>query len=288
MRSFKYVRPTDLDKTLELLGHHGADASVLSGGTDLLVGLRKGKLTADVVVDVKGVNELCSGIQESSQGLVIGANTVMSDAVEDPRIRQDYPALVEAAVTVGSIQIRNRATFSGNICNASPAADTVLPLLMYAAEVEVAGPEGTRRVALDDFIIGPGRTALGRGEVVVAIHLPAPAGPRGTAFARMTRRRGVDLATVNLCASVDSHGQTTFTLGAVGPRPLLVSDASRRLAAEDLGDEEQQELLAVVLDDATPISDVRGSADYRTAMLAVLARRSLRTAKQRLRAGGAA
>lgn len=285
MKGFRYARPTNLADALALLEEHGPRARVLSGGTDLFVGLRKGKLDAEVVIDLKAIAEIPDGVVETDRGLEIGATAVMTDVIEDERIRSRFPALVEAAVTVGSIQIRNRATFAGNVCNASPAADTVLPLLVYGAEVELASADGNRRVPLDDFLQGPGRTDLRAGELVVSIALPTPRSARGSAFARMTRRRGVDLATVNVCCSVAEEGTTRFALGAVGPRALLVQDESGRLADPTLPPEEQEALLEPLLRRATPITDVRGSKDYREGMLRVLARRTLATARARLDAG---
>jgi carbon-monoxide dehydrogenase medium subunit len=189
---------------------------------------------------------------------------------------------VEAALVVGSVQIRNRATLVGNVCNASPAADTAPPLLIHDAVVELVSRSSVRRVALGEFFVGPGRTALEVGELVAAIELPIPDGPLGTAFARMTRRRGVDLATVNLCCSVSHRGTTRFAFGAVGPRPFRVTDETGILA-DPAGDRERQdEALRRLTGHATPVSNVRASREYREAMLVVLGRRALEAARDRL------
>lgn len=270
---FGYARPESLPEALELVG---AGARPLAGGTDLLVGLRKGKFTADRVVDLKAITELQPAIYQTRGGWEITAGTVMSDIVDHPGVRARYPALVQAASAVGSIQIRNRATLAGNVCNASPAADTAPPLLVYDASVVVAGADGERTISLVDFFVGPGQTALLPGELVTRLVLPPPT--RSAAFARLTRRRGVDLATVSVCCGVGDDGSVRFALGAAGPRPLVVEDTSGTLAdpAAPEGDVSGRigELLAV----ATPISDVRAGADYRRAMLEVLAHRTLEAA----------
>ena len=278
---FEYERPSSLDETFALIEAEPA-ARLLLGGTDLLVGLRKGRVTTPLVVDLKRVADLESGVTERDGRLRIGARTILTDLVADERVRTRYPALVDAANVVGSIQIRNRATLAGNMGNASPAADTATPLLVHGAEVELARRTGTRRVALADFLTGPGRTLLEPPELISAIELPLPDGPMGSAFARMTRRRGVDLATVNLCCAVSSTGATRFAFGAVGPRPFVVTDATGILAGADAAPARQDELLRDLTDQATPISNVRASREYRQAMLFVLARRALEAARGHL------
>ncbi|HET7645803.1 MAG TPA: xanthine dehydrogenase family protein subunit M [Candidatus Limnocylindria bacterium] len=278
---FAYARPERLDEVFALWDAEPT-ARLLSGGTDLLVAIRTGRARPPLVIDLKRVQELAPGIAERDGALRIGASTVLSDLVADPRVRAAFPALVDAALVVGSIQIRNRATLVGNVCNASPAADTATPLLAYGASVEISGRSGTRRVALDAFFVGPGRTALEPSEVVSAIELPLPTGPIGAAFRRMTRRRGVDLATVNLCCVVASDGVTRIGFGAVAPRPLLVVDDSGVLADPDADPDAQETVLRRLAAETSPISNVRASREYRAAMLLVLTRRALAAARKRL------
>jgi len=278
---FEYARPTSLQEVLSLLRDE-PEARLLCGGTDLLVGLRKGTLRPPLVVDVKRVAELPPEIAETAGMLRVGATAPLTRLIADERVRTHFPALVEAALVVGSIQIRNRATLAGNLCNASPAADTAPPLLVYDALVEMAGPQGRRRVPVGEFFVGPGRTALGPAEVVTAVEMPLPDRPLGAAFGRMTRRRGVDLATVNLCCSMTSAGVTRFAYGAVGPRPFLVADESGTLADAAADPARQDEILRRLTGQASPITNVRASAEYRRAMLDVLSRRALETARQRL------
>jgi carbon-monoxide dehydrogenase medium subunit len=231
---------------------------------------------------LKRVSELRPSINTSGDRLTISATTALADLEEDDRARRWFPGLVEAAATVGSIQIRNRATLAGNICHASPAADTAPALLVYGAEGTLESVRGTRRVRLDEFFVGPGETVLARGELVSSIDLPIPRERPGVTFARLTRRRGVDLATINLCCRVDPSGWTQFAYGAVGPRPFLVRDQSGILADPAAGDAAKDEILRRLLTEASPITDVRGSREYREAMLLVMSRRALRTSIDRL------
>ena len=278
---FRYARPTSLADALALL-RDVPEARALCGGTDLLVGLRKGTVSTPLVVDLKRIADLPAGIEAQDRTLRISATTVLSDVIADERVRDHFPALVESARVVGSIQIRNRATLAGNLCNASPAADTAPALLVYGAVVELVGHAGRRRVPVDDFFVGPRRTLLRPGELLSAVELPLPAGPLGSGFERRTRRRGVDLATVSVCCSVSARGVTTFAFGAVGPRPFLAVDDAGTLA-DPAGDERSRdEVLRTLTAEATPVSNVRASREYRQEMLLVLSRRALVTARRRL------
>ena len=282
MYPFAFARPATLADALALLEAHGAGARLLAGGTDLVVELRNRALRPTIVIDLKRVAELRPSIGESGDYLRIGATVAMANIEADARVRANFPALVEAASVVGSIQIRNRATLVGNICHASPAADTAPALLVYGAEVNLDSVRGTRRLPLTEFFLGPGKTALTAGELVTSIDLPLVKQRHGAAFARLTRRRGVDLATINLCCRVDARGPTLFAYGAVGPRPFLVADSSGVLADSKASDVARDEILLQLLTQASPITDVRGSREYRRAMLLVMSRRALRTAIDRL------
>ena len=282
MRAFDYARPATVADAVGLLARQRGAAKVLAGGTDLVVGLRQHTLTPRLVVDVKGLEDLPPAVTGTGGAVVIGATAVMADLARHALVRRHLPALVEAADTVGSIQIRNRATLAGNICHASPAADTVPPMLAYDAQVHVSGPDGERRLALADVILGPGRTVLEPGDLVTAVELGVPRQPVGAAFTRMTRRRGVDLASVNVCCSVSADGVTRFAYGAVAPRPFLVADDTGTLADPEVGEDRKAALLEELIAQASPISDVRASREYRVAMLRVLSRRALATSIDRL------
>jgi carbon-monoxide dehydrogenase medium subunit len=199
----------------------------------------------------------------------------MSRLITNEHVNRHFPALAAAASVVGSVQIRNRATLAGNLCNASPAADTAPALLAYLASVAISGPEGERVVPVAGFFLGPGSTVLGRGEVVTSVEIPIPAERTGSAFARVTRRRGVDLASVSVACAVEPSGRTRFGFGAVGPTPLFAESTT-----EDLADPDGW---ARLLEVTSPISDVRAGGDYRRAMLEVHSRRAFHTAVADLR-----
>jgi carbon-monoxide dehydrogenase medium subunit len=280
--AFSYLRPQSIDEVVDILARHGPAARLLAGGTDLLVRLRSGHARPDVVVDLKRVAGLTAEIGEANGAVRVGARAVMTDLIADERIRRDYPALVEAATVVGSVQIRNRATLAGNICNASPAADTAPSLLAYGATVNLVGPSGRRQVALETFFTGPGRTVLERGELVESIDLRKPAGPTGGAFGRVTRRWGVDLATINLAIVVTSTGEARCAFGAVAPRPILVVDTSGALAARPGDAAARRAAWTRLFASTSPISDLRGARDYRQAMLDVVSERTWNAAMDRL------
>ena len=286
MRSFAYARPESLNEALALLDEYGPAATILAGGTDVVVRLRTGRVLPAIVIDLKRVPALHADILETGICLRVGARTVMADLVADERVRSRFPALAEAAHEVGSIQIRNRATLAGNICNASPAADTAPPLLVYGAMVNLVNATGTRSIPLAHFFKGPGRTAMERGELVESIDLPFAKEKekerQGAAFSRATRRLGVDLATINVACLVKASGQTLFAYGAVAPTPLLVSDDSGKLADANCREDEKLRILENLIAHAAPISDVRASHEYREALLMVMSRRVLDTAIARL------
>lgn len=274
MDRFEYRRPATLAEAVAILSEQGPAARLLAGGTDLVIGLRDRTITPAVVVDVKRLPELAPSIEQVDGRLRISAGTTMTHLLESPLVRRMYPALAEAAAIVGSIQIRNRATLVGNQCNASPAADTAPPLLVYGAVLSIHGPGGERQVALDDFFVRSGVTVLERGELVTAIHLPLPVARAGSAFQRRTRRRGHDLASVTVAVSASEDGTLRLAYGSLGPRPLIFEHA---------GSDEPP--LADWFARAQPsATSLRAAPDYRLAMLRVLSGRAVAAARQRLAA----
>ncbi len=265
----EYLRPESLDELFTVLRAR-PDARLLAGGTDLLVRLRKAGDMPGTVVDLKRIAALRADVTRVDGFVRIGARAVMTDVATDRSVREHFPALVEAALVVGSVQIRNRATLAGNICNASPAADTAPALVAYNAVVNLIGPNGSRALPLERFFTGPGQTVRAPGEIVQSIDLPLPQEKTGSAFARLTRRHGVDLAIVSVCCVVRESGDARFAFGAVGPRPFAVNTR-------------QDAPLEALVSDARPISDLRATAEYRRAMLPVLARRALDAALNRMR-----
>jgi CO/xanthine dehydrogenase FAD-binding subunit len=276
MRAFAYERPTSLADANALLAERGPDVRPLAGGTDLVIRLRDRSLTPSVVLDIKRIAELGDAIRDEGDRRTIGARASMTSLAADPGIGRDHQALAEAASVVGSVQIRNRATLAGNICNASPAADTAPALLVDDATVVVTGVGGTRRIPIDAFFVRSGVTTLARDELVTAIELPRPRARRGTVHLRRTRRRGHDLASVTLACSVDETGLTRIAYGSLGPRPLLVTDETGVLADPGVSDDDRRARLAALFVDARPsATSMRASPDYRLAMLHVLGLRAV-------------
>jgi carbon-monoxide dehydrogenase medium subunit len=285
VHAFAYRRPSTLAEAVALLGEHGPGARVLAGGTDLVIRLRDGSDRPAVVVDVKRIAELRPVIEERDGVVCIGATTAMTEIADNPCVCERFPALAEAAAVVGSVQIRNRATLAGNICNASPAADTAPPLLVYDATVVTAGPAGTRRIPIDAFFVRSGVTTLEPGELVTTIEVPVPARRIGAVHLRRTRRRGHDLASVTLCCGVDEAGVTRIAYGSVGPRPVLRVDESGVLADPGAAPDPKAAVLEAMLADASPSPrSMRAGPAYRLAMLRVLANRALAVAGERLAA----
>jgi CO/xanthine dehydrogenase FAD-binding subunit len=283
MKEFSYERPESLDEALQVLAASGSGTEILAGGTDLVIAMRDRWKQPSVVIDLKRIAELYPSLVWDGDTVTLTAAATMTQVVGDERMNQHFPALVEAAVVVGSIQIRNRATVVGNICNGSPAADTAPPLLAYDAVVLVAGPNGMRRVPIDDFIIGPGRTDLQEGEIGFGLELTVASRPVGAAYERMTRRRGTDLASVTLASTVDDAGVTRVAFGSVGPRAWLRIDDTGVLADPGASTAAKAAVFEEIFADASPsVRSMRASPDYRRAMLRVLGARAVERAIVRL------
>ena len=282
MNSFAYYSPRSLRQTFSLFEEIGSGVYLLAGGTDLLVRIKAGRIQPKAVIDVKGIPELNSGIVKSGQEIHVGALTTMAAIHDDALIGKYFPALSEAVVNIGSVQIRNRASIAGNICNASPAADSVPSLLIYGARVSCVSPRGERILALHDFLLGPGKTALARDELLKEVILPIPQNDQAAAFMRLGRRRGVDLATVNLCCQVTKSNIARFAVGAAGPVAFIVEDSSGVLTDREVSADQKKATIVHLMEKAAPISDLRSGKEYRQAMLAVLGQRALTIALDRL------
>lgn len=273
----QYRRPASLDEALNTLHDAGDRGRVLVGGTDLLVGVRRNPLEPLVLVDLKEASDLPPAIDVQGEVVAFGPTATMSNIVTYPQMSTWFPALTSAATVVGSIAIRNRASLVGNLCNASPACDTAPALLVHDASVTIRGLDGERTVSVEEFFVGPGQTQCASGELVVSVTVPLPPDGYRSAFERLTRRRGVDLATVSVAAGVSTDGRVTLGLGAVGPTPIRVA-ASTPIDVSD--NAAVDSLVAELTQAASPISDVRASEEYRRAMTAVLSGRAIRAAHQ--------
>jgi carbon-monoxide dehydrogenase medium subunit len=286
LNSFEYFDPKTVSQAVRLLQKYEGSTKVLAGGTDLFLRMRHGAITPAVVVDIKGIKALARLQYSSQKGLRIGAAVTHAEVQAHSAVQRHYGALAEAAGWVGSRQTRHRATVVGNLCNASPAADTAPALLAYRATVHIAGPDGEREVALDEFFRGPGRTALAPAEMVTAVILPPPAGKHGWGFLRRTRT-AIDIALVSACVAITADngtcGEVGISLGAVAPIPLRAVQAERVLRGQRPTADLVETAAKTAATECQPISDVRCSADYRKSMADVLTRRCVQSALGMLR-----
>jgi carbon-monoxide dehydrogenase medium subunit len=277
-RPKEYIRPGSLQEALRLLDELGSDAKVLAGGTDLLV-----KLPAcQWLLDITRLE--LTYLEQQNGELRIGATTTMDMLTEARVVRERYRAVAEAAKTVGSLGIRSMATVGGNICNASPAADTLPALMAVAAQVKVMGVRGERVMPLEDFVKGVGETDLQVGELLVEVRIPQPPSGSGVAFAKLTRHQTKDdLAVVNAASSVvlDEENRcldARICLGAVAPQTIRATEAEKSLMGKILSAVAIEEAARIAAAEVSPISDVRGAADYRREMSRVLVKKTLNDA----------
>lgn len=277
-----YHRPQSIREAVGILAAEAGNARLLAGGTDLLVGLRSGS-DSPALVDLKRIADLPAPLVVAQERLEIGPGLTMAEIAADPTVNAWLPAVAEAAGQVGSLAIRNRATVLGNLCNASPAGDTPCPLLVSQktadeARVELVGPDGSRWVPLEQFILGNRRTACHPAEIAIRLVIEKPRAGTSSAYLRMTRRKGVDLVTVAAAAAVDADSRVRLAFAAAAPTPVL-SPWSAPLDLDDIS-----AVVAFVEEAAThtsPITNIRGGADYRAAVLRVLGRRAVYRAAAR-------
>jgi len=283
----QYEAPVSVKEAVGLMAKGGNKARVLAGGTDLLVKLRAGHIKPSLIVDVKDIDEMCSVVVNKND-FRIGAAVCSAELNEHKRLKKAWPGVVEAADLIGSTQIQGRATLGGNLCNASPAADSVPALIAAGAVATVAGPNGRRKVPVEKINKGPGQNTLKKGEIVVYITLPKPAPRSGDAYLRMIPRTEMDIAIVGagVCLTVDKSGTCTATrvvLGAVAPTAVLVPDAAKAIIGTKLDEDALENLAAAAGAACKPIDDMRGTIEYRTQVAGVLARRAALIALERAR-----
>jgi carbon-monoxide dehydrogenase medium subunit len=287
VRRFELALPRSVDEALRVLSDRGPDAKLLAGGTDLLPQMKNGLLKPACVIDLSGVARVKT-LKSEAAGLRVGAAVPARALERDATARSTYTALSESAALVGSVQVRNLATLGGNLCNAAPSADMAPPLLALDAEAVIVGPKGERRMPFADFFTGVRRTVLAADEMLVEIVVPAP-GPRsGGNYLRHTPRRELDIAVVGVAAQLTlANGvcsKARIALAAVAPVPLRARQAEQALEGKPVTPEAIERAAELAVGVAKPISDQRGSADYRRHLVRVLTRRTLRTALTR--AGG--
>lgn len=289
MRTFEYLAPRTLDEAISLLRQHGDKARPLAGGTDIVVQMKENATRFPypaVVVGLARIPEL-RGIEFSERdGLRLGAAATMTEIAESAVIRERYAAIAAGARVVGSRQTMNMATVGGNLCNAAPSADTAPPLLAYEAQAVIVGPSGRRTLGLDEFFAGPGRTALAADELLAEVRVSAPAPHTGSAYRRHTPRKQMDIAVVGVAAvlTLGDGGRidrARIALGAVAPTPLRALRAEAALEGQPASDETFARAAEAAAAECTPISDQRGSADFRRHLVRVMTERMLLDAAAR-------
>jgi len=285
VRRFHLALPRSIEDCLKLLAERGPEAKLVAGGTDLLPQMKNGLVKPTAVIDLSGVADLRVLRREDGAGLRVGASVAAREIELDPYTRSAYPALAESGALVGSVQIRNLATVGGNLCNAAPSADMAPPLLALEAEAIIAGPRGRRRVPMADFFTGVRRTVLAPDELLVELIVPAPGPHSGGQYLRHTPRRELDIAVVGVASQVTlSDGvcrKARIALAAVAPTPIRATAAERALEGQPPTAQLIARAAQLAVEAARPISDQRGSADFRRHLVGVLTRRTLTTALER-------
>ncbi|MGH7046764.1 MAG: FAD binding domain-containing protein [Stellaceae bacterium] len=285
MPSLSFSAPDSIDEAVRVLAGASGLAKVLSGGTDLLVQLRSGRMRPDLIVDTKRIPGMI-GIREEGERFVVGAATPGATIFANEALTRAWPGIVEGMDLIGSEQIQGRASLAGNLCNASPAADSVPAMIAARASCLIAGPNGRREALVEAIVTGPGRTSLAKGELIVEFHIAKPKPHQADAYLRFIPRTEMDIAVVGCAVNVtlDNSGVCTdarVVLGAVAPTQVIVEDGAKALIGHRLDD-----VTLSALDDAArrackPIDDKRGTIEYRTKVAGVLARRAATIAFER-------
>ena len=283
----RYEAPTTTKEAANLIAEEKGEACVLAGGTDLLVRMKTGLSEPALVVDIKHIPAM-QDVKTTDSGTKIGAAVSGSRLNANKKLKKAWPGVVEAANLIGSDQIQGRATMAGNLCNASPAADSVPAMIAAGAKAVVVGPNKRRTVPVEKIATGPGKTSLAKGEIVESINLPKRTGKSGDAYLRFIPRTEMDIAVVsagvNLTLERGLVKTARICLGAVGPTAVLVQKAAKAIIGSKLDDESLDKMAEACSAACNPISDKRGTVEYRTKVAGVLAKRAAKIAF--MRAGG--
>ncbi len=286
MHWIDFKSPNSVEEAVDLLNDADGKARVLAGGTDLLVQLRGGRFDdVNLVVDGKNIPELNELTYNSEDGLTLGAAVPCYRLYGNAEISRAYPGLIDSASLIGGTQIQGRASFGGNLCNATPSADSIPAMIAHSAVANVAGPNGNRQIAVEDFCTGPGSNALERGEMLVSISFPAPTGGFGANYMRFIPRNEMDIAVAGAGTSVvldnGNIKSARVALAAVAPVPLFVTAINDAIAGKPANEDTLAEAGQIAKDAAMPITDMRGTIEYRKHLCDVLTRRSLQIAIDR-------
>ncbi|MBQ6583111.1 MAG: xanthine dehydrogenase family protein subunit M [Mogibacterium sp.] len=283
---FKYVAPTTVEEAVTLLAQYGDKAKLMAGGTDLINFIKDGVIKPEVLIDLKSVQGMDQLEFDPEQGLTIGALTKLIDVERSEVVKKEYPALAEAVHLIASTQIRSKGTLVGNVCNASPSADSVPPLFVLGAELTVQGPEGVRTIPIGEFYQGFKKLALKPGEIVTAVRIPPMKANERAAYKAHTVRKAMDLAIVGVAAklTVDAEGvcqDAKIALGAVAVSCVRAPHAESVLIGRKITPEIAEIAGQEAMKDCSPISDVRASAEYRHDMVRVFTKRAVLLAQER-------
>ena len=284
----RYEAPETFETAVALLAGARGDARVLAGGTDLLVQMRSDVLDPELVVDIKKIPETRAIVEERG-GWRIGAAVTGAELKENARLKKTWPGVIEAANLIGSTQVQGRATLGGNLCNGSPAADSVPALIAAGAVASVVGPKGRREIPVEDVMLAPRKLSLEKGELIASFYLPPRPKGSGDAYLRFIPRTEMDIAVVGAGVSLTADGSGKITaarvsLGAVAPKVLLVPEAAQAIIGSTLDRAAQERLDAAARAACRPIDDKRGTTDFRVDVAGVLARRAALIALDRARA----
>lgn len=285
MTDTRYLAPRTLDEAVGAFAAAAGAARILAGGTDLLVQMRAGLLRPGLIIDIKKIEEMTAIVEEPDGSFRIGAAVSGAALAEHPRFGQVWPGVLEAVNLIGSTQVQGRASPGGNLCNASPAGDSVPAMIAAGAVVTVQGPNGRRQMPVEAVPAGPGRTNLAPGEILVSFALPARPKGSGDAYLRMIPRTEMDIAVVGVGVSLTIEGGVVTAarvgLGAVAPTVLLVADAAKALIGSKLDDAALDAAAAACRAACRPIDDKRGTIAYRTKVAGVLLKRTTAIAAER-------
>ena len=287
MKEIDYAVPKSVSETVSLLAEKGNQARCLAGGTDLLVQLRGGRRSVELIVDIKEVPEADHLSYDPQKGLEIGSAVPCYRIYQNEAISNAYPGLIDAASMIGGIQIQGRATLGGNLCNAAPSADGIPPLIVLEATCVIAGPNGTREMPAEDFCTAPGRNAMEDNEFLVSLRIPPPRQHSNAHYLRFIPRNEMDIAVAGVGSSVvlsedgNSIASARISLASVAPTPLLVKEAGDALAGKAISEETIEAAAQAAMSAARPINDMRGTIQQRRHLVGVLTRRTLRGAIER-------
>ena len=285
---FKYLAPTSLDEALHALQTAGANGKVLNGGTDLVLQMKQGRINPSSLVDIKDIPELNILEWTETNGLRIGAAVTLSRFLSFTALPKECSLLMQACLLIGSVQVKNRGTIGGNVCNAAPSADSIPPLLCLDAKAILASSKGTRSIPLHDLFIAPGRTLMGDDELLVEIKIPPPPSASAGCYLRHTTREEMDIAVAGVAAWIalspqhNSFESIRIALGAVSSTPMRATGAEACLKGKPVTRDGIEEAAEKAAAEATPITDLRASAGYRRKLVRVLTRRTLKSSCEKL------